>query len=109
MKKGSDFCPLTHLFNGCEFPKVHRRDDHCIPAVLYMVQDQILCVGFQTDTHAILVIIGPADSTHIHVYSRLCIGHCQGIPQPKFSTAPAVASNALELRVYPKSRGRVSC
>ena len=33
------FCPLTCLFNGGDFPEVYRRDDHGIPAILYVLQD----------------------------------------------------------------------
>jgi hypothetical protein len=60
VQDGSDFCPLTTLFNGCDFPEVHRRDDHGILAVLYVLQDQIKCVRLKTDTHEILVIVGAA-------------------------------------------------
>jgi hypothetical protein len=37
VEESRDFCPLTTLFNGCDFPEVHRRDDHGIPAVLYVL------------------------------------------------------------------------
>jgi hypothetical protein len=60
VEESRDFCPLTALFNGCDFPEVHRRDDHGIPAVLYVLQDQINCVGLKTDPHEILVIVGAA-------------------------------------------------
>jgi hypothetical protein len=53
----SDFCPLTCLFNGCDFLEVHRRDDHCIPAILDVLQDQIQWVGLKTHPHEMLVIV----------------------------------------------------
>jgi hypothetical protein len=58
VQEGSDFCPLTCLFNGGDFPEVYRRDDHSIPAILYVLQDQIKSVGLKTDPHEILVIVG---------------------------------------------------
>jgi hypothetical protein len=58
VQEGSDFCPLTCLFNGGDFPEVYRRDDHSIPAILYVLQDQIKSVGLKTDAHEILVIVG---------------------------------------------------
>jgi len=73
---------------------MHRRNDHQVPAILYMVQNQVPCVGFQPDAHTILVIIGPAGRANIHVYSRPCLGRCQGNPRSKFSTCLTLASNA---------------
>jgi DNA polymerase III delta prime subunit len=63
--EGSDFCPLTTLFNGRDFPELHRSDDHGIPAVLYVLREQIKRVGLGTDTHEILVIVGAACGTNI--------------------------------------------
>jgi len=60
VQERSDFCPLTCLFNVGDFPEVYRRDDHSIPAILYVLQHQIKSVGLKTDTHEILVIVGSA-------------------------------------------------
>jgi len=41
-------------------PKVssNTSDDHGIPAILYVLHDQIKSVGLKTDAHEILVIVG---------------------------------------------------
>jgi hypothetical protein len=60
VEDGRDLCALTTVLNGCDFPEVHRRDDHGILAILYVLQDQINGVGLKTDPHEILVIVGAA-------------------------------------------------
>ena len=60
LEESRDFCPLTTLFDGCDFPEMHRRDDHSISAVLYVLEDQINGVGLKTGPHEILVIVGTA-------------------------------------------------